>query len=71
MSPASASEFFAASEDDMPRMRKIVPWTAAHVKQLRHLAGRQSVKAIGRALKRSEAAVRFKAHMQGISLALR
>lgn len=55
----------------MPRTRKVTPWTPAHVKLLRRLAGRKSVKAIGRELKRSEAAVRFKAHMEGISLAVK
>lgn len=46
-------------------------WTADHVKTLRRLAGRKTVKAIGRTLKRSEAAVRFKAHTEGISLAMK
>jgi hypothetical protein len=46
-------------------------WTAADLKQLRALAGKKGVKAIGRALKRSEAAVRFKAHMVRISLAMK
>lgn len=55
----------------MPRTRRVIPWTPAHVKQLRRLAGRKTVKAIGRALRRSEAAVRYKAHTEGISLALK
>lgn len=55
----------------MPRIRSVVRWTPADVKLLRNRAGRKSVKAIGRELKRSEAAVRFKAHMEGISLAMR
>jgi hypothetical protein len=46
-------------------------WTAADLKQLRGLAGKKSVKAIGRALKRSEAAIRFKAHMVRVSLAMK
>lgn len=55
----------------MARPRKIVPWTPAHVKLLRRLAGRKTVKAIGRELKRTEAALRFKAHTEGISLAMK
>lgn len=55
----------------MPRTRKVTPWTDAHVKLLRRLAGRKSVKAISRELKRSEAAVRFKAHTERISLAMK
>jgi hypothetical protein len=46
-------------------------WLAADLKQLRALAGKKGVAAIGRALKRSEAAVRFKAHMLRISLAMK
>jgi DNA-binding NarL/FixJ family response regulator len=46
-------------------------WTNAEVKTLRSLAGSKSVKAIGRALKRSESAVRFKAHMKRIPLAMK
>jgi hypothetical protein len=55
----------------MPRSRKIIPWTATHVKRLRRLAGRKSVKAIGRELKRTEAAIRYKAHTERISLAMK
>lgn len=55
----------------MPRTPKRNPWTAADVKQLRRLAGRKTVKAIGRELKRTVAAVRFKAHTEEISLALK
>lgn len=58
-------------EFGMPRTPKRNPWTAADVKQLRRLAGRKNVKAIGRELKRTEAAVRFKAHTEAISLALK
>ena len=46
-------------------------WTAADVKQLRSLARKKSAATIARALKRSVAAVRFKAHMLEISLALK
>jgi hypothetical protein len=52
----------------MPKRR---PWTPADVKVLRNLAGRKSVKAIGRVLKRSEPAVRFKAHVKRIRLAMK
>lgn len=52
----------------MPKRRL---WTRADVKLLRSLAGKKGAKAIGRALKRSEPAVRFKAHAAGISLALK
>lgn len=55
----------------MPHTRKVTPWTPAHIKHLRRLAGRKSVKGIGRELRRTEAAVRFKAHMEGISLAMK
>jgi hypothetical protein len=46
-------------------------WTRPDIKLLRSLAGKKSAKAIGRALKRSESAVRFKAHATGVSLALK
>ena len=52
----------------MPKRRS---WTPADVKVLRSLAGKKSVKAIGRALKRTEAAVRFKAHMKKVALAMK
>lgn len=55
----------------MPRARKRILWTSTHVKLLRRLAGRKSVNAISRELKRSEAAVRYKAHTERISLALK
>ena len=48
--------------------KKRNPWTAADVKTIRSLAGRQSAKAIGRGLKRTEGAVRQKALVLGISL---
>lgn len=51
--------------------KKKIPWTPAHVNRLRRLAGRKSVKAIGRELKRTEAAIRYKAHTERISLAMK
>ena len=48
--------------------KKRNPWTAADVKAIRSLAGKQSAKAIGRGLKRTEGAVRQKALVLGISL---
>ncbi|HKD52896.1 MAG TPA: hypothetical protein VKB72_01645 [Steroidobacteraceae bacterium] len=56
----------------MPRSRrKRIVWSAADLKLLRNLAGRQSAARIARKLKRTVQAVRFKAHMNRISLALR
>ena len=55
----------------MPRARKIRRWTPVELKQLRRAAGRQTIAAISRLLKRSPAAIRFKAHMERISLARR
>lgn len=55
----------------MPHTRKVTPWTPARVKHLRRVAGRRSVKGIARELRRTEAAVRFKAHVEGISLAMK
>jgi hypothetical protein len=52
-------------------MLKRRPWTRTEVKTLRTLAGRKTVKAIGRTLRRSEAAVRFKAHSKRIKLAMK
>jgi hypothetical protein len=51
--------------------RKRVLWTAAELKLLRKLAGRQGVRRIARQLKRSEAAVRFKAWQKRIKLAVK
>jgi len=51
--------------------RKRVLWTAAELKQLKKLAGKQGVRKIARQLKRSEAAVRFKAWQKRIKLALK
>ena len=56
----------------MPRTRrKRVLWTASELKLLKKMAGRQGVRKIARQLKRSEAAVRFKAWQKRIKLALR
>ena len=58
----------------MPPRKKTRPrilWTAAHEKQLRRLSGCTSVARIARELRRSEAAVRYKAHTLGVSLALK
>ena len=51
--------------------RKRVLWTAAELKLLKQLAGKQGVRKISRQLKRSEAAVRFKAWQKRIKLALK
>jgi hypothetical protein len=50
------------------RRGKRVLWTSADVKLLRQQAGKQSLAQLGRALKRSPAAVRFKASALRISL---
>jgi len=51
--------------------RQRILWTPAHEKQLRRLSGRVSVARIARELRRSEAAVRYKAHTLSVSLALK
>jgi hypothetical protein len=51
--------------------RKRVLWTSAELKLLKKLAGKQGVRKIARQLKRSEAAVRFKAWQKRIKLALK
>ena len=51
--------------------RKRVLWTAAELRVLKKLAGKQGVRRIARQLKRSEAAVRFKAWQKRIKLAVR
>lgn len=51
--------------------RKRVLWTSDDVKFLRKSAGRQPVAQIARQLHRSEAAVRYKATMLKVSLALK
>ncbi len=53
------------------RARKRVLWSAADVRHLRKSAGRQPVAQIARQLHRSEAAVRYKATMLKVSLALK
>jgi hypothetical protein len=55
----------------MARRKKTNYWNAAHVKLLKKLSGKKSAKAIGRELKRSESAVRFKAWSERISLAMK
>jgi hypothetical protein len=57
----------------MPRTtrRKRVLWTADELKTLRKLAGKDGVRKIARQLKRSEAAVRFKAWQRRIKLAVK
>lgn len=52
------------------RRRKRVDWSAADVKALKANAGKKSAAQIGKVLKRSVAAVRFKAHMLKVSLAM-
>jgi hypothetical protein len=52
----------------MPRVAR--PWTASDLKKLKSLAGRRKPAAIATALRRSPAAVTFKAWQQGISLAM-
>lgn len=46
-------------------------WTAAEVKDLKTLAGRHTLTAIARRLKRTPQAVRRKATIKGISLAMK
>ena len=46
-------------------------WTPADLKQLKAFAGRRKASAIARQLRRTEPAVRWKAHIEGISLAMR
>jgi len=56
----------------MPRpRRKRIVWSTADLKLLRILAGRESAARIARRLKRTIQAVRFKAHVNRISLALK
>ena len=43
-------------------------WTRGEITVLKRLAGRMSAAKIARRLRRSPAAVTFKAHIQGISL---
>lgn len=53
-----------------PRRRRVL-WTTDQLKTLRKLAGKEGVRKIARQLKRSEAAVRFKAWQKRIKLAVR
>jgi len=53
------------------KARQRILWTPAHEKHLRRLSGRAPVARIARELSRSEAAVRYKAHTLGVSLAFR
>ena len=57
----------------MPRTtrRKRILWTTDELKTLRKLAGKEGVRKIARQLKRSEAAVRFKAWQKRIKLAVK
>ena len=57
----------------MPRTtrRKRVLWTADELKTLRKQAGKVGVRNLARQLKRSEAAIRFKAWQKRIKLAVR
>jgi hypothetical protein len=57
----------------MPRItrRKRILWTTDELKTLRKLAGREGVRKIARQLKRSEAAIRFKAWQKRIKLAVK
>jgi len=56
----------------MPRpRRKRIVWSTSDLRLLRILAGRESAARIARKLKRSVSAVRFKAHANRISLALK
>lgn len=53
------------------KIRQRILWTAADVKQLRSAAKKTPVAQIAKQLKRSEAAVRYKASILKISLALK
>lgn len=57
------------NQKNSARRRKRVDWSAADVKVLKGYAGKRSAKQIGKVLKRSESAVRFKAHTLKLSLA--
>ena len=52
-----------------PTRRRRILWTSEELKLLKKLAGKQSVREISRQLKRSEAAIRFKAWQKRITLA--
>jgi hypothetical protein len=53
------------------RKTKRALWTAVEEKKLRRLSGRTSAARIAKELRRTEAAVRFKAHVISVSLAQR
>ena len=53
------------------RKVKRILWTAADEKKLRRLSGRTSAARIAKELRRTEAAVRYKAHITSVSLAQR
>jgi len=56
----------------MPRSRrKRIVWSTTDLKLLRSLAGRESAARIARKLRRTVQAVRYKAHVNRISLALK
>lgn len=55
----------------MAKRRKLIRWTRDDVKLIRQHAGRKPVAQIAKALKRSVAAVRYKAHILKVSLAAR
>lgn len=51
--------------------RKRTFWSANDIKRLRSMAGRQRAALIAKTLKRTLLAVRYKAHIHGISLAFK
>jgi len=53
------------------KLRPVKPWSATDVRTLKKLAGRERKARIARALKRSEAAVTFKAFKLRLSLRVR
>jgi hypothetical protein len=53
------------------RKRRVIPWSATDVKQLRRLAGKEFAGRIARTLRRSEGATRQKALALKISLRMR
>lgn len=66
---SSFGERCMRNQKNSARRRKRVDWSAADVKVLKGYAGKRSAKQIGKVLKRSESAVRFKAHTLKLSLA--
>jgi hypothetical protein len=59
------------SKKTAPRGRKRILWTNADLRTLRQQAGKRSITQLARLLKRSEAALRFKAFTHRISLKLK